>query len=355
MEIKVKAVDSTPQKSVQQVEEELLQKHEEEVSTEQAIETENVAVETKEIEETEVLSFIKDRYDKEINSLNDLFEARNNTPELPEDVKSYLDYRKDTGRGFEDYLKINKDYSKEDPSKVLFDYYTEKEPELDKEEIEFLIESKFSTNESIDSEDAIKQKTIERKKELSKALKHFESQKEKYKSAVESTGDNLVEGSEEYKAFKEYKENSKNQGEIISERSAKFLDRTNQLFGDEFKGFKFKIEDKEYVYSPGDKDELKKSQSDIINFISKFTNENGEVSDVNGYHRSLSVAMNPEKFAKHFYEMGMSEGLESQNKKMKNIDFKTRSTPEAVSKGGLKVKVSNPTSRRGLLIKSNKK
>ena len=66
------------------------------------------------------------------------------------------------------------------------------------------------------------------------------------------------------------------------------------MFTEEFKGFKFNISDKEYVYSPGDFNELKKSQSDIMNFISKFTNDQGEISDVVGYHKSLSMAMNPE-------------------------------------------------------------
>ena len=59
-----------------------------------------------------------------------------------------------------------------------------------------------------------------------------------------------------------------------------------------------------YVYSPGDFNEMKKSQSDM-NFISKFTNDQGEISDVVGYHKSLAMAMNPDKFAKYFYEQGV--------------------------------------------------
>lgn len=361
MEIKVKAVDDVPQKSVQQVEEELLQKHEEQVEgkVEEKVEEpkEEVAVETAapEFGEEQVLSFIKDRYDKEINSLNDLFDQQNNNSDLPEDVKSYLDYKKETGRGYADFMALNKDYSKEDPEKVLFNYYSEQEPDLDEEEIKFLLDSKFNADENTDSEYDIKQKGIQKKKELSKALKYFEEQKSKYNTPVESTEETSFKSSEDYKAFQEYKENTIKNSELSKKRSENFRNKTQNLFGEEFKGFKFNIEDKDYVFTPGDRNELMKSQSDIGNFLNKFTNDQGELSDVNGYHRSLALAMNPDKFAKFFYDAGKSEALENQNKKMKNIDLKMRSAPESNTKQGITIKAVTPTSRRGLVIKSNRK
>ena len=36
------------------------------------------------------------------------------------------------------------------------------------------------------------------------------------------------------------------------------------------------------------------------NFIKQFTGEDGLISDWNGYHRALALAMNPDKFAKFF-------------------------------------------------------
>tara|TARA_R100000278_G_scaffold18268_2_gene18085 strand:+ start:1018 stop:2112 length:1095 start_codon:yes stop_codon:yes gene_type:complete len=363
MEIKVKAVEDIPQKSRAQVEEELLQKHEENISSEDPKEkvtieetkTEVVENSTKpDFGEEQVLSFIKDRYDKEINSLNDLFEQKNNNEDLPADVKSYLDYKKETGRSYDDYMALNRDFSKENPESVLFNYYSQNEPDLTKDEVQFLIDSKFKTDENVDSETAIKQKGIEKKKEISKALKYFEEQKSKYKSPVESTEDTSFKSSDDYKAYLEYKKETLKNSENIKRRSENFKSKTNDLFGEEFKGFKFNIEDKDYVFTPGDRNELNKAQSDISNFLNKFTNEQGELSDVNGYHRSLALAMNPDKFAKYFYDAGKSEALDNQNKKMKNIDLKMRSAPESTSKQGLKIKAMTPTSRRGLVIKSNK-
>ena len=94
MEIKVKAVDSAEQKSSQQIEQELLEKHENSLGEPQADKVETTVIETEtktepvaeepqvqqeeiktqssELNEEDVLSFIKNRYGKEINSLDEI-------------------------------------------------------------------------------------------------------------------------------------------------------------------------------------------------------------------------------------------------------------------------------------------
>ena len=42
-------------------------------------------------------------------------------------------------------------------------------------------------------------------------------------------------------------------------------------------------------------------------------------NDAAGYHRALSIAMNPDKFAKFFYEQGKSEAVEDVLRKQKNV------------------------------------
>ena len=117
MEIKVKEYDSGPQKSKAQVEEELLQKHEAEVSgesveenkveavkigetkteepikAEEPIKEEPVVEEKPQMGEQEVLSFIREKYSKEVNSIDDLL-AKREQEELPSDVATYLQYKK---------------------------------------------------------------------------------------------------------------------------------------------------------------------------------------------------------------------------------------------------------------------
>ena len=103
MEIKVKEVtDVTEEKSKAEIEQELLEKHEEKFEDSKQPETNEetteapVAEETKEevkeetpsseLNDEDVLSYIKNRYDKEINSVDDLFAQKEVNEELPEDV-----------------------------------------------------------------------------------------------------------------------------------------------------------------------------------------------------------------------------------------------------------------------------
>jgi hypothetical protein len=79
------------------------------------------------------------------------------------------------------------------------------------------------------------------------------------------------------------------------------------------------------------------------------------MKDAAGYHRSLAIAMNPDKFAKHFYEQGMADATEASLKGIKNIQMTERRAPE-ISKTteGMQVKAVNPDSGRGLKIRSKK-
>ena len=141
----------------------------------------------------------------------------------------------------------------------------------------------------------------------------------------------------------------------MKKRQQVFLQQTNEVFGNEFKGFEFKIDDdKTVTFSPGDASELKRAQSDASNFLKRYLDDNGVISDAVGYHRALAIAMNPEKFAKFFYEQGKSAQADDTMRKMKNVDMSMRSAPEVTSKGGLQVKAMNPDSGRGLRIKSRK-
>jgi len=78
------------------------------------------------------------------------------------------------------------------------------------------------------------------------------------------------------------------------------------------------------------------------------------MKDAAGYHRSLAMALNPEKFAKFFYEQGQADATDDVTRKIKNINMSERQAPVSVSKGEMKVKAVNPDSGRGLKIRSIK-
>ena len=127
------------------------------------------------------------------------------------------------------------------------------------------------------------------------------------------------------------------------------------MFGSEFKGFKFNVDDNELLFSPGNASELRKAQDTPMNFVNKFLDDSGMLNNAEGYHRSLAIAMNPDKFASFFYEQGKSNATEDVIRKTKNINMTERTAPEVSTKGGFQVKSVSQPSSRGLRIKSVKR
>ena len=102
-------------------------------------------------------------------------------------------------------------------------------------------------------------------------------------------------------------------------------------------------------------DEIKRLNSDSSNLFKRFIDEEtGLVSDAQGYHRAVSVAQNPERFAKFFYEQGQADATTDVTKKMKNVNMSTRNAPQVTKKDGMTIRAINPSEGRGLKIRSNK-
>ena len=360
----VKDVGVVEQKSIQEVENELLQKHEEKMNgiqnNEEIIENDPIVNNEQDkgsegLKDEDVLSYIKNRYNKDVNSLEDLFEQRSSNEDLPEDVSAFLKYKKETGRGIDDFIKLNKGYDDSDPESVLAEYYAQTEEDLDEDDIKYMIEDKFGYDEDLDDERDIKKKEIAKKKELAKAKKYLDSLKEQYKTPLESRG-GLVsdEEKENYEAYKKYVQEAQTSQQESQRKSKYFQEKTEEVFGKEFKGFEFNVGDKSITFSPGDANELKSAQSNLDNFVLKFIGEDGLIKDAAGWHRSLSAAMNPEKMAKFFYEQGKSDALKGSDMKMKNIDMQTRNSPQSYTNNDFQIKAISSESTSGLKIRSIK-
>ena len=384
MELKVKAVESVEEKSMQEVEKELLDKHEEKLIEEDKAAKENPQVkmdfaegkseettteakeiseetpepvqEPAELSEEDVLSYIGKRYGREINSLDELSAAREEAEELPEDVASYFKYKKETGRGIEDYVRLQKDFSAMNPDALLREYLTITEGEgLDPEDIDSLMED-FSYDEELDDESVVKKTKLAKKKTIAKAKKFFNEQKELYKQPLESRpAADSQSNNEELQEYRQYLESAKTQQQESETKRNWFLKESDKVFTDDFKGFDFVLDDKTVTFSPGDAQTIKKNQETPMNFINKYLDDKGLISDAAGYHRALSIAMNPDKFANFFYEQGKSEATEDVIRKTKNINMSERRAPEVTNKGGFQVKSVNPDSGRGLKIRSIKR
>ena len=356
-------------KSVQEVEKELLDKHEQSLTQDNNPDPEPKANDPEpnndnqdpapaaiDLKDEDVLSYIGKRYNKQINSLDDLVAERENNEALPEDVAAYMKYKKETGRGFEDFLKLKKDFDTMNPDALLKEYLTATQEGLDSDDIEALMDD-YKFDEELDDESTVKKAKIAKKKVLAEAKKYFNSQKEKYKMPLESSTAFIPDGEKEiYESYKQYTQQAKTIEEENTRKRQWFDQKTNDVFSNEFKGFEFSVNDKKFTFAPGDANELKKNQATPQNFINKFLDDQGLMKDAAGYHRSLSIAMHPDKFAKFFYEQGLADATDDVTRKIKNINMSERKAPEVgKSTDGMQVKAINPDSGRNLKIRSIKR
>ena len=260
---------------------------------------------------------------------------------LPENIQKLVDFMDETGGDINDYVQLNRDVSKMDDSDVLDEYYRSTKPHLTAEERNFLMEDTFSYDEEIDDEKTKRKKKIALKEQVAEARAHLDRQKSKYYEEIKADS-RLTE--DQQKAINFYNESEK-QKEENNKSKRTFLNKTDSFFGQNFKGFEYNVGDKKYRFNVKDVDKVKKSQSNINNFVSKFTNkENSIIEDTAGYHKSLFTAMNPDAIAKHFYEQGKADAIKSQVAKDKNIDLNPRKMHGETNVGGVKFRVLGQSS-----------
>ena len=256
---------------------------------------------------------------------------------LPENIQKVVDFMNDTGGSLDDYVRLNQDYTKHDDKSLLREYYKQTKPHLTDDEVQFIMEDKYSWTEEEEAEDEklVKRKKLALKEQVADARAHLDGLKSKYYEEIKA-GSNLTE--EQQKAvdfFNRYNEDAK----VNEQQSSVFLKKTDNVFSDKFKGFEYNVGDKKYRFNVKDVDKVKQSQSDIGNFISKFTNNNNEMEDAQGYHKSLFTAMNPDLVANHFYEQGKADAIKDSVAKSKNVDMDPRKTHEKVQDvSGFKVR-----------------
>lgn len=352
-EFKVRAVDFE-EKSRSEAEEEIINSIEDttEEVTEEVVEDTVEDTSSYEIKEEDVLSHIKNRYNKEINSIDELFQEREAQEELDEETAAFFKYKKETGRGIDDFVKLNRDIDKLDPNKLLIEFYKDTMPELDDDDISIEMD-RFSYDEDFDDEKEIKQKELAKKKELAKAREYFNKQKEQYKVPLESRGFTVpVDERDTYEAFKANKGTASTEQEEMQKKSEYFAAKTNELFSEKFEGFGFNIgENNKKVYKPAEAQTLKEQQMNLQNFVGKFLDDKGYLKDAEAFHKAIAVASDPDRFANFFYEQGKADMATDITKDSKNIDMVRNAPTPMANKTEAKVRSVDDGNTKGLKFK----
>ena len=260
---------------------------------------------------------------------------------LPENIQKLVDFVNDTGGSVEDYVKLNRDYNEMDNQTALNEYYKITKPHLDDEERSFLMEDNFSFDEEIDEEREVRKKKIALKEQVAEAKAYLDGQKSKYYDEIKAGSNLTAEQQEAIQFFNQYNEDTVESERLARERSEQFTTRTNKVFNNEFKGFEYNVDGKKLNLKVPNASEVARNQSDINNFIGRFLNEDNSINDVEGYHKALYAAMNPDVIAKHFYEQGKADAIQDTVAKAKNINMDARQSYDNNTAGGMKVKALN--------------
>jgi hypothetical protein len=274
---------------------------------------------------------------------------------LPENIQKLMEFMDETGGDFDDYVKLNRDYSKLDDQDLLYEYYKQTRPHLNYEEIDFLIDDQFEYDEDEDDEKEIKRKKLALKEQVASAKSHLDGQKSKYYNEIKAGSKLTNEQQKAMDFFNRYNKESEVNQKTAKTNSEIFTQKTNQVFNDQFKGFEYNVGEKVYRVNVGNAEEVKNAQSDIGNFTKKFLDDKFALTDAAAYHKSLYTAMNPDAVAKHFYEQGKADAIKDSVAKSKNVDMSPRQTHGAIETGGIKYRVLDNDDSPNFKFKIKKK
>ena len=284
-------------------------------------------------------------------------EAEQTGNPLPESIQKLVDFMEETGGDIEDYVRLNQDYSKLDNLTLLREFYKQTKPHLNSEEIDFMMEDVFSYDEDLDDEKDIKRKKLALKEQVAQAKQYLDDAKSKYYEEIKSGSKLSPEQQKAVDFFNRYNKKTEEQKVVAEKQKKTFMNKTNQVFNKNFKGFEYNVGDKKFRFNVKNADSVKDTQSDINNFLGKFLNEDNTMSDASGYHKSIFTAMNADAIAQHFYEQGKADALKDSIKKSKNISMNPRQTisDEIKNNSGFKVKVLGDNSKDFKFRIKNKK
>ena len=248
--------------------------------------------------------------------------------DLPEEWQKMIDFMEEyPGATPQDYVELTsggEGLSDEQILKMHLASENGLDVKEDAEELDFLYEDKFGYDEELDSERDVKLKRIEAKKALRNAKENLSEVQQKY-------GADLKFGSENPE-LKELQSFQAEQQELLQQQEELangFRSNTKNYFDQEFKGFEFNYGDGKSQRIKADPKKTAESQADITNFINKYVGDDGQISDLGGYHKALWAANNADALFSHAYEQGRADAVRTAAKSAKNIDMDPRQSSQS--------------------------
>jgi len=339
----VAKVDLSKKEEPKEPVEEPAQEVTEEVKNEEVVEETPVVEEITEIEVEEQVEEVKEAVEDAVA------EAQETGEPLPENIQKVVEFMNETGGTLNDYVKLNQEYDKLDDHELLHEFFKQTKPHLTDDERVFVMEDLYSFDEEVDDPKDIKRKKLALKEQVANAKSHLDGLKSKYYAEVKAGSRLAPEQQKAVDFFNRYNEDAK----VTEKNKSIFQKKTDDVFTNEFKGFEYKVGEKRFRLNIKEADKVKESQSDIGNFVNKFTNKKTfAIEDAKGYHKSLFTAMNPDLVANHFYQQGKADAIKDSMAKAKNVDMSPNQTHgNVIQSGGMKVRAISGDSSNDFKVK----
>ena len=259
---------------------------------------------TQEQYETNVTKFIGEKLGIELDNLDQLTEILNapkQTAEIDERVKAIADFVSETGRDPKDwftYQSLNPS-EMDDLSAVKLQMAVEY-PNLDQEEINMLMGSKYKIDEDLHSEDEIKLSKLQLKIDAQKSRKEIEQVRDSYKAPIREEKSDVQEV----------------QSPITKEWIATMSNEVDSL-----DALTFELGDTEFNFGikPEYRSELKKKNENLDQFFDQYVGQDGNW-DFEMLNAHRTVIDNIDDIAKSLYNQGLSDGQRKLVEKTANVD-----------------------------------
>lgn len=312
-------LEETPAKSVQgepQPVTESVQEVQQSTQSEQDTQQQEAAVETQpesslkedEVSEEEMeavmFEYLSERLGRQISSLDEIKETQNTPVELDERVESLNRFIKETGRNVEDWLAYQtlNPSEMDDMSVIRTQLKNQYGGEVSDEDIQLLIENKYSLDEDLYDESEIRLSQLQLKVDAGKARQEIEDLRSQYATPVKQQ----TEQTEEF------------QGIVNEEWIGNMSAEVDALDGIEFQvskdnSFTFGLEDSY-------KSELKSKNENIEDFFSTYVGKEGQW-DFEKWNMHQTVLDNIETIVKTAYQQGLGEGQRGLVDKAANVQY----------------------------------
>jgi len=243
------------------------------------------------------LEFLSKKTGKQLNSLDELVQEKEviKEPELPEDVKKFWEYKKETGRDLNDFIKATKDWTAESKEAVVMEYMRQTEG-LEGDLLRDKFNLEFMPDEDA-SEREIKRAKINFEATYNRALKALKEQQKQFSLPTDTLS--LQRKAEEQR---------KAEQEKFKAGMQEALSRLDSLTIDDFS---LKVE------KPPKMDER---FSSIENILAPY--KKGDTYDFKSLAETIIAGENRQKLAKAYAEHYKNKLVEEEMKKMSNVDKK---------------------------------